>query len=196
MIASFVQGPVPRLLLVGVLVVALQQTLFTELRPADVTVQIVLALAAAAGAGGGSQKGALAGFVLGLMFDLRVGSPLGSSSLTMGLAGFSAGYVTSITVDPQWWLAGLFTGLGSGIGEAIAPLIRVFIGEEYDVTFRLPVVVAVVAGAALVLSPVLVPIGRWCMKVKRTDWTRVSTGGVERPGKRLEPPRSGPMLHP
>ena len=173
MIASFVQGPVPRLVLVGIVLVALQQTLFTDLRPAGVTVQVVLALAAAAGAGGGSQKGALAGFVLGLMYDLRVGSPIGSSSLTMGLAGFTAGYVTSITIDPQWWLAGLFTALGAAVGEAVTPLVRVFIGEEYVLTYRLIVIVGVVACAAFVMSPVLVPIGRWCMKVKRTDWTKV-----------------------
>ena len=46
-----------------------------------------------AGAAGGPQKGALAGFVLGLMYDLGVGTPLGSSSITMGLAGSVAGYV-------------------------------------------------------------------------------------------------------
>ena len=49
---------------------------------------------------------------------------------------------------------------------------RVFIGEEYVLTYRLIVIVGVVACAAFVMSPVLVPIGRWCMKVKRTDWTR------------------------
>jgi rod shape-determining protein MreD len=175
MFVSFVQGPVPRLLLVGIILVALQQTLFTELRPADVTVQVVLALAAAAGAGGGSQKGALAGFVLGLMYDLRVGSPIGSSSLTMGVAGFTAGYVTSITIDPQWWLAGLFTALGAAVGEALVPVVRVFIGEEYPLSYRLVIVVTVVAAAAFVMSPLLVPLGRWCMKVKRTDWTKVET---------------------
>ena len=48
----------------------------------------MLALAAAAGAAGGPQKGALAGFVLGLMYDLSVGTPLGSSSLAMGIGGY------------------------------------------------------------------------------------------------------------
>ena len=109
------------------------------------------------------------------MYDLRVGSPIGSSSLTMGLAGFTAGYVTSITIDPQWWLAGLFTALGAAVGEAVTPLVRVFIGEEYVLTYRLIVIVGVVACAAFLMSPILVPIGRWCMKVKRTDWTKVET---------------------
>lgn len=170
MLASLIQGPLLRLASVGLIVVALQRTLFTDLRPAGVSVQIVLALAAAAGAAGGPQKGALAGFVLGLMYDLAAGTPLGSSSITMGLAGYAAGYVTSITIDPQWWLAALFTALGAAIGEAAVPVVRTFIGEEDVFSPRLVTVVGVVAAGALILSPALVPIGRWCLRIKRPEW--------------------------
>jgi len=170
MLASLVQGPLLRLLSVGLIVVALQRTLFTDLRPFGVVVQLVLALAAATGACSGPQKGALAGFVLGLMFDLGVGTPLGSSSITMGLAGFVAGYVTSIPIDPQWWLAAIFTGIGAGVGEACVPVVRSFIGEETIIGSRLFTILPVVAGAAVILSPILVPTGRWCMRVKRTEW--------------------------
>ncbi len=173
MFASLVQGPLPRLALVGVMLVALQQTLFVDLRPAAVTIQIVLALAAAAGAAGGPQKGALAGFVLGLMYDLRAGTPLGSSSLSMGVGGFVAGYSLSITVDPQWWLAMIFTGVGAAVGETMVPVVRSFIGEEGHFTPRLFTVVPVVSAAAMILSPVFVPVGRWCMRVKKVDWTKV-----------------------
>ncbi|CAN5489740.1 hypothetical protein BH24ACT5_BH24ACT5_02500 [soil metagenome] len=175
MLAAFVQGPVLRLVMVGLIVVALQQTLFVDLRPGGVTVQVVLALAAAAGAGGGPQKGALAGFVLGVMFDLRVGTPVGTSSITMGVAGFTAGYVQSITVDPQWWLSSLFVGLGTAIGEGLRPVVRRFVGDQQEYTLRIITVVVVVTAGALVMSPVLLPIGRWCMKVKRTDWTKVAS---------------------
>lgn len=170
MLASLVQGPLLRLGLVGLALLAVQNTLFAELRPFDVVVQVVLALAAAAGAGAGPQKGALAGFVLGLLFDLGAGTPLGSSSLTMGLAGYVAGYVTAITIDPQWWLAAIFTGLGTAVGEAGVPTVRAFIGEEHAFSTRLYTVVPVVAVAAAVLSPALVPVGRWCMRVKRPEW--------------------------
>jgi rod shape-determining protein MreD len=159
-----------RLASVGLILVALQRTLFTDLRPAGVSVQVVLALAAAAGAAGGPQKGALAGFVLGLMYDLAAGTPLGSSSITMGLAGYAAGYVTSITIDPQWWLAALFTALGAAIGEAAVPVVRTFIGEEDVFSPRLATVVGVVAAGALLLSPLLVPVGRWCLRIKRPEW--------------------------
>lgn len=170
MLASLVQGPLLRLASVGLILVALQRTLFTDLRPAGVSVQVVLALAAAAGAAGGPQKGALAGFVLGLMYDLAAGTPLGSSSITMGLAGYAAGYVTSITIDPQWWLAALFTALGAAVGEAAVPVVRTFIGEEDVFSPRLAIVVGVVGAGALLLSPLLVPVGRWCLRIKRPEW--------------------------
>ena len=170
MFASLIQGPLLRLFSVGLIVLALQRTIFTDLRPAGVTLQVMLALAAAAGAAGGPQKGALAGFVLGLMYDLAVGTPLGSSSIAMGLGGYVAGYVTSITVDPQWWLAALFTGLGAAVGVAMIPVIRAFVGQEQVIEPRLGIVVAVVAAGAMVLSPLLVPVGRWCLRIKRPEW--------------------------
>ena len=173
MFASFVQGPLPRLLIVGVLFIALQQTLFIDLQPWGVTVQIVLALAVAAGAAGGPQKGALAGFVLGLMYDLRAGTPLGSSSFSMGLGGFTAGYVLSITIDPQWWLSTVFAGIGAAVGETLVPVVRTFIGEDQPWSDRWYRVVAVVTAAAMVASPLFIPLGRWCVKVKKTDWTKV-----------------------
>ena len=124
MLASLVQGPLLRLFLAGVVLLAFQRTLFEDIRPAGVTLQVLLALAAAAGAVAGPQKGALAGFVLGLLYDLNVGTPLGSSSIAMGLGGYVAGYAISITVRPPWWLAAIFTGLGAAVGEAVVPLIR------------------------------------------------------------------------
>jgi rod shape-determining protein MreD len=170
MLASLVQGPLLRLFLAGVLLLALQRTLFDDLRPAGVTLQVMLALAAAAGAAAGPQKGALAGFVLGLLYDLNVGTPLGSSSIAMGLGGYVAGYTMSFTVRPPWWLAALFVGIGAAVGEAVVPVIREFVGESHSFEPRYGVVVGVVAAGAVVMSPVLVPIGRWCMRVKEPEW--------------------------
>jgi rod shape-determining protein MreD len=170
MLASLVQGPLLRLLLAGLIALALQDTLFEDLSPAGVTVQLVLALAAACGAAAGPQKGALAGFVLGLMFDLNVGTPLGSSSISMGVGGYVAGYALSITVRPPWWLAAIFTGIGAAVGEATVPVVRAFIGEEHPVDGHYLVVLGVVGLSSALLSVVLVPVGRWCMRVKAPEW--------------------------
>ena len=87
----------------------------------------------------------------------------------MGVAGFVAGYITLITIERHWWLAALFTGLGAAVGELLVPTVRAFIGEQRAFTPRLVTVIPVVATAAMVMSPLLVPIGRWCMRVRTTD---------------------------
>lgn len=173
---SFLTGPLPRLLPVGLFVVALQRTVLTEIRPFGVVFQIVLALAAATGAGTGPERGAVAGFTLGLMYDLSTGTPIGLTALVYGLAGFVAGYVLSLTPTPPWWLCGLFTALGAAVGETFTPIAQALIGDDSRFDQRLFVIVPVVAGFAFVLSPLFVPLGRWCMCVRRPKWKAMPEG--------------------
>jgi rod shape-determining protein MreD len=170
LIAAFVQGPLIRLIPVGLVLLALQTTLFVELQPAGVIVQVMLALAAAAGAAGGADRGALAGFVLGLLYDLGTNEPLGSTALTMAFAGIVAGIAWSITVDPPWWLAAVFVTLGAAAGEAAVPVVRVITGETTEFDERLFTIVPVVAAAAAVMSPLFVPLSKWCLRIKKPEW--------------------------
>jgi hypothetical protein len=91
MFGAVLNSSLIRVIPIGMALLALQQTMFVEMKPFGVIIQLLLAFAASAGAAGGPERGAITGFVLGLMFDLAVGSPLGSSSITMGLAGYIAG---------------------------------------------------------------------------------------------------------
>jgi rod shape-determining protein MreD len=149
---------------------AIQRTVLTEVHVLDVVLQIVLALVAGAGAGSGPERGAIAGFTLGIMYDLSTGSPLGLTALVYALAGFVAGYVITLTPTPQWWLAMIFTGIGTAVGETAVPAARMLIGQDGWFTSRLFTIVPVVSVFAMVLSPLLVPLGRWCMCVKRPKW--------------------------
>lgn len=170
---AFLTGPLVRLFPVGLCVLAMQRTVLTETPVFGVVLQVVLALAAATGAGTGPERGAIAGFTLGLMYDLATGSPLGLTALVYALAGFVAGYVLTITPTPQWWLASLFTAIGAAVGETAVPAARVLIGQDGWFTSRLFVVVPVVAAFALLLSPLFVPLGRWCMCVKKPKWKTI-----------------------
>lgn len=170
MFAALIQGPVIRLVPVGMLLLALQRTLFVDITVAGVTIQVMTAFAAAAGVAGGSERGALAGFILGLMYDLVEGGPLGGTALAMAMAGIVAGLLALITVDPQWWLAALFTGLGTAVGELMVPTVRFFTGQEDAFVGRLWVIVPVVGIAGAVMSPVLVPIARWCLRIRTAEW--------------------------
>lgn len=170
---AFIFGPLVRLFPVGCCLLALQRTVLSELRPFGVVMQIVLALVAAAGAGAGPERGAIAGFALGIMFDLAAGTPLGLTALVYGFAGFVAGYVLTLTPTPQWWLASIFAAIGAAVGEASIPVGKTLIGQDGWFTTRLFTIVPVVAAFALVLGPLLVPLGRWCMCVKRPKWKAI-----------------------
>ncbi len=166
-------GPLVRLFPVGLCVLAAQRTFLTQMKVFDVVLQIVLALAAAVGAGAGPERGAIGGFTLGLMYDLATGSPLGLTGLVYALSGFVAGYVLTLTPTPQWWLASIFTAIGAAVGETAVPVARTLIGQDGWFTSRLFTIVPVVTTFALVLSPLFVPLGRWCMCVKKPKWKAI-----------------------
>lgn len=170
MFAAFVQGPVIRLVPVGMILIAIQRAVFVEHTVLDVKVQLVLAFVAAAGAAGGSERGAIAGFTLGTMFDLIEGTPVGSTALPMLVAGVVAGLLALVVADPQWWLAAIFVALGAAAGEAMMPVVRLFIGESDPWPPDMATVVPVVALSSALLSPLLVPIARWCLRIKRAAW--------------------------
>ena len=170
MFGALLTSSLTRIIPIGMMLLALQKTLFVELRPFGVIIQIVLAFAASAGAAGGPERGAITGFALGIMFDLAVGSPLGSTSITMGIAGYVAGWVDLIRIETTWWLAAIFVGIGAGTGEACVPVVRRFIGEEDAFVPEMARIVPVVAIAAAAASVVLVPLGRWSLKIERAEW--------------------------
>lgn len=171
MIAAFFQGPLVRVIPVGIVLIALQRVIVVDLRVADVIIQLPLAFAAAAGVAGGSERGALVGFVVGMMLDLVEGTPLGSSAIALTIGGTVAGLLALVTVDPQWWLAAIFCGLGGAAGELVLPVVRLFIGEVDPFAPRLAVVVPVVAVASMLLGVVLVPLARWCLRIEKAAWT-------------------------
>ena len=170
MLGALLTSSLTRIIPIGMMLLALQKTLFVELQPFGVIIQVVLTFAACAGAAGGPERGAITGFSLGIMFDLAVGSPLGSSSITMGVAGYIAGWVELIRIDTTWWMAAIFVGVGAGIGEAGVPVVRRFIGEEDAFVPEMAKIVPVVAIAAAAGSVLLVPVGRWALKLERPEW--------------------------
>lgn len=169
MFASFVQGPLVRVIPVGLVLVALQRTIFVDIQIAGVIVPIVMALAAAAGVAGGSERGAVVGFTLGLMYDLAEGTPLGSTATAMTVAGAFAGLLALIAADPHWWLEAMFSGLGAAVGVAMIPVVRSFIGEPQAFESQFGVVIVVAAATAALLSPLLVRLARWCLRVRRAE---------------------------
>lgn len=170
MLGALLNSSLPRLVPIGLILLALQKTLFVELQPFGVIVQIVMAFAASAGVAGGPERGAIAGFVLGITFDLAIGTPLGSTAIAMGVAAYVAGYADVIRIDTTWWLAAFFVGFGTAAGEAAVPVIRRFTGEEDAFAPDLATILPVVAVAGAAASPLFVPLARWSLGLARPEW--------------------------
>jgi rod shape-determining protein MreD len=166
---EILRHPLLRLLMIGLPVLALQKTLLAEMRPADVSIQAMLLLAVAGGIAGGPERGALAGFVMGFLFDLVLTSPLGLHALVYGLAGFLAGYINSLTRDHPRWLVMLVAGVASAASTVAYPVASAMIGEEVVITSALIRITLVVTVANIVFSVPAVWLMRWALHVREPD---------------------------
>lgn len=167
---AFVTGPFVRLAPVVFVLMALQRTFFSEATFRGVVMPLALAFAAAIGAAAGSERGAIGGFTVGLMYDLAAGTPLGLTALVFAVGAFVAGYVLVLTPVPPWWLATLFAAIGAAVGELVQPIARTLIGSDGWFDGRLVTIVPVAFVFTLLVGPLLVPLGRWCMRVKAPRW--------------------------
>ncbi len=170
MLAVIYHSTVIRLIPIGLVLIGLQESIFVDFRPFGVIIQLVLAFSVAAGVAGGSDKGAIAGFVLGIMFDLAVGRPLGSSAISFGVGGVVGGWIFLIRVEKQWWLNAVFVALGSAVGELVTPIVKLMLGDNGFVNSSLWRIVLVVAISGGLLSPLLLPPARWAMRVASGAW--------------------------
>lgn len=164
---DLVNRPGIRLLMVGLPALALQTTLLTELTLFGVVMQLILCMSIGAGVASGPEGGAFAGFVLGLMFDLVLTSPLGLSALVYGMAGFVGGFAFSTSLaNPRWLNAVTCAGL-SAAAMFVQPVVANWIGVEGWISSRLVKVMIVVALFNGVVSYAVVPAMRWSLAVRR-----------------------------
>jgi rod shape-determining protein MreD len=159
-----------RVVPVALMLIALQTSVFGEIRIFGVAIQIVLSFCAASGIPGGAERGAWLGFVVGLMYDLGTAAPLGQHALAYGLAGFTAGLVYLIAVDPHWWLSMMFVSLGATVGEASVPIIETFVSSGGWQGQRLGQILPVIAISSALLAPLFIPLSRWCLAIRKKTW--------------------------
>jgi rod shape-determining protein MreD len=166
---DLVNRPLVRLLMVGLPALALQTTLLSELTPFGIVIQLLLCMSIGAGVAAGPEGGALAGFVLGLMFDFVLTSPLGLSALVYGLAGFVGGFAFSASLaNPRWLNAVTCAGL-SAMAMFVQPVVANWIGVEGWISARLVKVMIVVAIFNGIASYAVVPAMRWGLAVRRSQ---------------------------
>ena len=152
-----------RTLLVLAIALALQVSVFAQLRPFGIAPNLLLVAALVGGLAGGGDYGARNGFVAGLLLDLVVPGPLGLAAGIYGTFAYLMGQVSTM-VDPDdprvmpaliWFMAFIATGAyGLGLGV---------LGSEQFVAWRLVGVSAVVGLYSVVLSLGFRAVYRWVL---------------------------------
>ncbi|MEY4361297.1 MAG: hypothetical protein RL391_603 [Actinomycetota bacterium] len=164
-----VNRPIVRILLVGLPALGLQTTFLASASLAGIVVQLMLCLSVAAGVAGGSERGAVTGFALGLMFDLVLSTPLGLTALVYGLAGFLAGYVNSLSINHPWWLRSVVVGSTSLVVMFVHPVLATWVGVDGWLTTRVIKVAMIVGLANAAIALAAVPTMRWALAIKRQE---------------------------
>ena len=155
-----------RLVLVSLLVLSLQTTLFSEVRPFGYAIQILAIFVASAGATHDVYVGAVAGLVSGFMYDAILATPLGISALVLGVVGATAALMLQPFRDPTWWLRLLVIGVAAALGEVVTPLLKAVVGLDGWLEWRILGAMSVTFFAALVFAAPMISLARWTLPEK------------------------------
>jgi rod shape-determining protein MreD len=145
------------------LALLLHTLVLSRLRVAGVTPDLMLLLAVAGGITGGPERGAVLGFVSGLVIDLFLQTPLGLSALVFSVVGYAVGTVHTGVLRSAWWIPVLTALVASAAGEALYALSGTVVGQPRLVTVRLLVIVGVVGLLNAVLAPLAVRVVGWSL---------------------------------
>lgn len=156
-------GPRVKVAVVLLFAVVANQTLVAALRFGDVGAQLLLLVAVAAAIVGGSDRGAVVGFLCGLLTDLFLQTPLGLSALAFSLVAFGVGTVQSSVIRSAWWIPPVTTFFASAVGILLYALLGAIVGQGQFVRPVLVVVAVAVGAVNAVLAPLIVKAMSWAM---------------------------------
>jgi len=145
-LVAFSENRYSRLVLIALLFLALQTTVFSEMRPFGVSLQVMVLLAVSSGLARGSHTGAIAGFIVGLMYDMVLTTPLGLSAAVFAIIGYLSGFVHSFVHESTWWSRVLLGSIASAVGMFLLPIAFTVTGATGVLTtnvFKIAIVVAV-----------------------------------------------------
>lgn len=153
-----------RLVLVGLVVLGLQTTIFTDVRPFGVVAQLMLLLAVCAGVTYGFEVGAIAGLTLGFMYDCVLNTPLGLCSLVFGGAAAAAGALPFFIREPSWWLKLAGVAGATLVAELVFPFALTMVGIGGWVRPRMILVALGVTTINILVAPLALVVSRWTLK--------------------------------
>ncbi len=155
-----------RLVLVVFIVLSLQTTLFSAVRPFGYAIQLVAIFVASVGSVHDVRTGAIVGLVSGLMFDAVLATPLGISALVLGAVGAGAALMLRSFRDPTWWLRLLAASAAAASGELLMPLTQAVVGQGGWLGIRVISAMLVTFIGALLIASLFIPVTRWTLREK------------------------------
>lgn len=155
----------------------LQLTLLADLRVSGVAAQLMLAVAVSAGLTGGSQRGAVFGFVAGLLIDLYLPTPFGLSAAAYAFAAGLMGLAFDAVMERSLLTLVGFPALGTGIGLVVFVMGAFALGHSEVYGPRTGGILVTVVLWNSLLGFVLIPVTRWMWDA---GWDRDGARSVER----------------
>ena len=154
---------VTRLRLAAVMFVAFmfQVTLFVDVHPFGVAPELPLLVAVHAGRTAGAERGATAGFFMGVLYDVQNPSPFGLWALTCCVVAYFMGNLSENLHRPTGAVAAVSTGIASAAGVAGFAFAAALLGQPGYVTTRLPRIALLVGMCNVLLSPLIGRVIRW-----------------------------------
>lgn len=155
-----------RLVLVLLVLLSLQTTLFGAMRPFGYAIQILAIFVACAGVSVDLRIGVLAGLTAGFMYDAVLATPLGVSALVFAMVGALGATLVQPFRDPPWWLRVVAVSIAAASGEVLMPLMKSVVGLDGWLSVRVGAVAAVTLSGGLVLAWPLLALSRWTLQEK------------------------------
>ncbi len=158
-------GTRARLALAFFVTLLVQVTIFVEVHPLGVAPELPLLVALHCGRAAGAERGASAGFVMGLLYDVQSPSPFGLWALTCCVAAYLMGNFSANLSRPTGLVAAAVTGIASTIGVAGFAIMAGILGQPGYATPRLVRIALLVGVVNLVLSPLVGRAIRWAYRL-------------------------------
>ena len=146
-----------RLPLVLITMLILHTSVLEGLRGAGIPADGMVLMAVAAGAVAGPERGALVGFMAGLLADLFLQTPLGLSALAYCLVGFAVGVLSGNVIRAAWWIMPVTAFIGSAAGMVAYAVIGAMVGQDNLVR---PDLALIALSVGLVNAPLSMLVGR------------------------------------
>lgn len=152
-----------RVALVLITATVLEQGVFSQLRVAGASADVMLLCAVSAGFVGGPDAGALVGFFAGLLLDLLLPAPMGLAALSYCLAGYATGVARGTSVRVNRLQAPMLAAAGSVLGLLLYVVASSVVGRSGLWNSRLVPILLVVATVNALLAPFAVRVMRWAL---------------------------------